>query len=77
MPPSSKRAGMVMTAGAEEGTNVLRVQVAQQDVGDLVIEQLVVTTTCGALYAVKHQAADSVLERVVVAVGVPAIGLSV
>src|ERR1017187_7689634 len=50
---------------------VLRIQVAQLDVGDLVVEQIVLAARFRAFDAVQQYAAHRALARVVVAVGVP------
>jgi hypothetical protein len=54
-----------------EGADVVGVLVAQEDVGDLVVHQLVPAAGFGALHAMQQQAAHLAVERVVVAVGVP------
>ena len=51
--------------------HVLRVGVAQRDVGDLVIEQAVRAARLGGPHAVQDEGADALLRSVVVAVGVP------
>ena len=71
-PASSVRAGIVIASGCISARREHGIGVAQQQVGDLVVEQRVLPAGRGAGHAVQDHRPDAPLRRVVVAVGVPA-----